>query len=151
MNIIYTNPATDPYTGGDVFAMLGEIKRTSMRRSDPQTMTSDMSLVVLGGGGVAYLGVPCTSGWKARGASRSGNPTGNGYLLLSLMKPDINLMHIIRLMEQQAIADLTGTDSRHGNLGVVQQSMSYAGICGAENLAGGKLPYYHVGSYDDSQ
>ena len=74
LDIIYTDPATDPYTGGDAFAMLGENQANVDAEIGPANYDIGH---VFGGqnlGGVAYLGVPCVNGWKAQGVSSSSNP-----------------------------------------------------------------------------
>ncbi len=149
LKIIFTDPATDPYTGNDKIAMLGENQTTT----DSQIGAANYDIGhLLGGlnlGGVAYLGVPCTNGWKAQGVSSSSNPTGNGFTLLVTheMGHQFDTHHTFN-----------GTTGNCGGGNRNQSSawepgsgctiMSYAGLCGSENLQGGKIPFYHVGSYD---
>jgi hypothetical protein len=149
MNIIYTNAGTDPYTGGDVFAMLQE-NQTNVD-AVIGTANYDFGHVFsgAGGGGVAYLGVPCTAGWKARGASGTTNPTGNGFILLVAHEAghQFDANHSFNGTTGNCGPNRSGFTAWEPGSGSTIQS--YAGICGAENLAGGKVPYYHVGSYDE--
>ena len=149
LEIIYTDPVTDPYTGTNANTMLGE----NQANIDAEIGTANYDLGHafggLGGNGVAYLGTPCNAGLKAQGVSTSTNPTGNGYLLL--------VAHEVghQLGSHHTFNGTTG-NCGGGNRGAStawepgsgSTIMSYAGLCGAENLAGGKLSQYHVGSFD---
>ena len=64
------------------------------------------------------------------------------------MKWGINMTHIILSMVQPDLATEIVVLSTAWEPGSGCTIMSYAGLCGAENLAGGKIPFYHVGSYD---
>jgi hypothetical protein len=77
-NVVYTNPTTDPYTNNNGSTMLGQ--NISTLNSVIGSANYDIGHVFsTGGGGVAFLGVPCTSNKGINGAQS------------------------IRLMEQQAL------------------------------------------------
>ena len=140
LDIIYTNPATDPYTGNNTNTMLGE-NQTNLD-AVIGTANYDIGHVFggLGGGGVAFLGLPCTAGWKATCVSTSGNPTGTGFILL--------VAHEIghQFGSHHTFNGTTGNCGPNRGASTAWEPgsgstiMSYAGLCGAENLAGGKLP-----------
>jgi len=77
--LIYTDSTTDPYTGNDKSAMLGQNQATV--DSVIGSANYDVGHVIAAGnlGGVAYLGVVGNSGFKAQGVSSTGSsgPSAN--------------------------------------------------------------------------
>src|SRR5690606_16888140 len=73
--LIYTNPATDPYTNtsNDLGA-----NQTNINLVIGSANYDVGHLVGTGGGGVAYLGVICTSN-KAGGLTGSSQPVGDAF------------------------------------------------------------------------
>ncbi|MFK7921732.1 MAG: reprolysin-like metallopeptidase [Bacteroidia bacterium] len=78
--IIYTNAATDPYTGGT-----GQNLGQNQNNLDAVIGSAnyDIGHVVGsgGGGGVAFYASVCNNGSKARGATSLGNPTGDPFVI----------------------------------------------------------------------
>ena len=77
-SIIFTNPATDPYSNTNPSALLSQNQTTI--DSIIGTANYDIGHVfTTGGGGVAGLGVVGRAGLKARGETGLSNPVGDAY------------------------------------------------------------------------
>jgi hypothetical protein len=145
--IIYTDSATDPYTNtsSDLTANQTNINAVI------GTANYDVGhLVGTGGGGVAQLGVPCTTS-KARGLTGSSSPVGDGY--------DID--YVAHEMGHQFGGNHTfngtvnncGGGNRAASAAYEPGSgitiMAYAGICGNQDLAPHSIDTFHVKSLEE--
>lgn len=146
---IYADPLTDPFTGNNVSAMLGE-NQTDL---DANVLDANYDFGHIfsqgGGGGVANQGV-CVTGSKARGATSLGNPAGDVF--------DVDFV------SHEMGHQLSGSHTWNGTSGSCSAGqfvassayepasgstiMAYAGICGGQNVQPNSDDYFHTRSFD---
>ncbi|WP_172821033.1 reprolysin-like metallopeptidase [Chryseobacterium sp. T16E-39] len=149
-NVIFTDPATDPFNGNDdAYTLIDE----SQAQIDALIGSANYDIghtFSTGGGGLAGLGVICTNGQKGSGITGSPNPVGDPY--------DID--YVAHEVGHQFGGPHTfnattlncGGGNRSASNAVEPGSgvtiMAYAGICGAtNNLAPNSIPTFHTRSF----
>ena len=145
-DVIFTNPNTDPFVGQTDAQLLNEIQ--GVLNANITTFDVGHLLNAGSGSGIAQLGVICGSA-RGRGVSSVGgaiDSVGAVGLVVHEMGHQFNAPHSFNAANGSCSTNIDFSGSYEPGSG--STPMSYAGICGLDNIASNPDLYFHSGSFD---
>ncbi|MDB2434395.1 M12 family metallo-peptidase [Luminiphilus sp.] len=149
--IVFTDTVTDPFTGNDDASVLIDESQVEIDARIGAENYDVGHTLSTGAGGLASLGAVCRPGFKAQGVTGSGRPEGDFF--------DVD--YVAHELGHQFAADHTWNGSG-GGCGPQQRGagsayepgsgssiMSYAGLCGADNIASAVDALFHHQSFEE--
>ncbi len=151
-NIIYLDPDTDPYTNGDLGAMLDQNQAAC--DNNIGITGYDIGHVFgtssVGIDGSAYLGVVCNNGSKAGGATSSSIPTGDSFyfdVVAHELGHQFGAKHCFN-GDSQSCAGTRSNEVAY-EPGSGSTLMAYAGLCSPQNVQEHSDLYFHATSINE--
>jgi len=144
--VVYLNPATDPFTNGNELAMMNECQTTL--NSVVGTTNYDAGMVLgTGNSSAASLYAICNSPSKGKAVSGLPNPTGD---IFDVGRVAHNLGHLFGAADTHNSSDgnCTGDANTGYEPGSGTTIMAAAPGCGTDNLQPLPDPYFHSTSFD---
>jgi hypothetical protein len=148
--VVYTNAATDPFTGNNNANTLINESQSVIDANIGDANYDVGHTFSTGGGGLSTVGGVCTTGQKASSITGSPTPTGDGYdidYVAHEMGHDFGGSHTFN--------SVTGSCSGNQNPGTMVEPgsgitiMAYAGICSPNDDSAHSIPYFHTVSFDE--
>lgn len=149
-SIIFVDSIADPFTGNDD---PGTLINESQTVIDANILSANYDIghtFSTGGGGLAYLGVVCTSGQKGRGITGSTNPVGDAYdidYVAHEIGHQFGGNHTFNSIA--GACDGNGASNANAEPGSGSTIMAYAGICGSDNLQNNSNAQFHAVSFNE--
>lgn len=149
--LIYTDPNTDPYTNADTVAMLTENQDT-LDNVIGNGNYDIGHLLHTGPGGVAYTGAVCDNSIKGGGNSGNGNDSVGDPFIVDFVAHEIGHQfsagHIFNTNDPGGCGPNRGGATAY-EPGSGSTIMSYAGVCGSEDLQPHNDPFFNTASFDE--
>jgi subtilisin-like proprotein convertase family protein len=153
--ILFTDPATDPFTGNnDGSTLLGESQTQITNRIGNANYDIGHTFST-GAGGVAIQGVVCETGFKAQGVTGLTNPVGDAYdidYVAHEMGHQFNASHTFNSISDFCGAQGQWSSTTNAEPGSGSTIMGYAtnpSICGTDNLQNSSMDQFHAVSFDE--
>ena len=149
-SILYADTATDPFTGNNNSGILLGESQTEIDNTIGDANYDMGHTFSTGGGGQAYLGCIFNSGTKASAITGSYYPVGDPYdidYVAHEMGHQFNGNHSFTAVTGSCSGNQNASTEMEPGSGV--EIMSYAGICGINDLAQHSIPYFHSVTFDE--
>ncbi|MBX7220442.1 MAG: hypothetical protein K1Y36_10895 [Blastocatellia bacterium] len=143
--VIYTNPATDPYTNGNANAMIAENQRNVTQVIGAANFDIG-HLFGTDGAGLAATPCVCLDSQKAEGITAISNPSGDAFdvdYVAHEIGHQFGAHHSFNSNEA-GCSQRSQEDGYEPGSGIT--IMSYASLCEASNLAINSIPFFHTHS-----
>jgi hypothetical protein len=144
-DIIFFDASSDPFTNSDTATDIEENQSVVDQAIGSQNY--DIGHVLgTNGGGLAYVGVVCNNQFKAQGYTGLSNPRGERFyidLVAHELGHQLGAAHSFNATNSASCAEGQRNNSSAYEPGSGSTIMSYAGICGSQNLQNDSDPYFH--------
>ncbi len=147
-SVVFTDPATDPFTGNDNASTLISESQNVMTTYVGSTNYDIGHTFSTGGGGLATVSCVCSL-MKARGITGSPNPVGDAYdvdYVAHEMGHQFGATHTFNSTTMYCSGNWYASTAYEVGSGT--SIMSYAGICGTDNIQAHADPFFHTMSFD---
>jgi hypothetical protein len=147
--VIFTDPASDPFTGNNAANTLIAEGQTVITNNVGSSAFDIGHVFSTGTGGLATLGSACKSTEKARGTTGLPNPTGDPFdvdFVAHEMGHQFDAEHTYNAITGNCSSQRDAASAVEPGSGIT--IMGYAGICGTNDLEPNSMPYFHAVSYD---
>ncbi len=146
-SLVYTDTATDPYTNNNIGMMILE-NQTHLKASLDDQAYDIGHVFGTSGGGRSYVGVVCMNNYKARGATGLSSPLGDTFDISYVaheIAHQFGANHTFNGLKNSCRGNNRDAASAY-EPGSGSTVMSYAGICGQDNLQTSADSMFHAAS-----
>jgi hypothetical protein len=150
-DIIFFDATSDPYTNSDIATDI-EINQQVIDQAIGSQNYDIGHLLGTNPGGLAYVGEVCDSELKAQGYTGLDNPQGERFfidLVAHELGHQLGASHTFNAINSASCAQGQRDNKTAYEPGSGSTIMSYAGICGSQNLQNDTDPYFHAISIEN--
>lgn len=148
--VIFTNPATDPYTHDDTAVLIVENQATLDTVIGSASYDHGHLFNTHNGGRAGDFGTVCRTGWKGQGVSGLRVPAGEVFMIDLVAHEtghQLGAAHTYNSLEH--VCSIARNDWAAYEPGSGSTIMSYAGVCRSENIQAHSDDYFHGFSLDE--